>query len=88
MNTSIYDKTAKGREEIATRVYRLAPRLRILLVMMDGKHTVGELLADVAGLGLDETAISDLLEEGFIVRASASPARTARAQNRCAQPED
>lgn len=73
MHTAVYDKTAKGREEIATRVYRLAPRLRTLLVMVDGKHPMGDLLANVAGLGLNETSVTDLLEEGFIVPASAVP---------------
>lgn len=71
MRTAVYDKTAKGREEIATRVYRLAPRLRTLLVMVDGKHPIGDLLANVAGLGLNETSVTDLLEEGFITPASA-----------------
>ena len=74
MNTIIYDKTAKGREEIATRVYRLAPRLRTLLVMVDGKHAMGALLQQVAGLGLTETAATDLLEEGFIVAAPVAAA--------------
>lgn len=75
MHTAVYDKTAKGREEIATRIYRLAPRLRTLLVMVDGKHAIGDLLSNVAGLGLNETSVTDLLEEGFIAPASvAAPA--------------
>lgn len=64
--TTIYDKTPKGREEIATRKYQLAPRLRTLLVLVDGKQAGEELLKKVAGLGLTDQGIRDLLEEGFI----------------------
>lgn len=67
MNTSIYDKTAKGREEIATRKYQLAPRLRTLLVLVDGNKAEEELLRNVAGLGLTGTAITELLAQEFIV---------------------
>lgn len=67
MNTSIYDKTAKGREEIATRKHQLAPRLRTLLVLIDGRKTEEELLRNVAGLGLTASALSELLAGEFIV---------------------
>lgn len=67
MNTSIYDKTAKGRDEIATRQYRLAPRLRSLLVLIDGRRTEEELLRNVAGLGLTLTALNELLAGEFVV---------------------
>ena len=70
MNTSIYDKTAKGREEIATRKYQLAPRLRTLLVLVDGHKAEEELLRNVAGLGLDGSALAELLEHGYIVLAA------------------
>jgi hypothetical protein len=39
MSAVIYDKTEKGREEVATRKYQLAPRMRSLLVMVDGKQS-------------------------------------------------
>jgi hypothetical protein len=67
MNTSIYDKTAKGREEIATRKYQLAPRLRTLLVLVDGHRSEEELLRNVAGLGLTASAMAELLDGEFIV---------------------
>jgi hypothetical protein len=60
----IFDKTDKGREEIATRRYRLAPRLRTLLLLIDGKQSTGQLLQKIAGL--DEQSIADLLDGGFI----------------------
>ena len=70
MTTSIYDKTAKGKEEIATRKYQLAPRLRALLVLIDGRRTEEELLRNVAGLGLGASALAELLEHGYIVLAT------------------
>ena len=70
MNTSIYDKTAKGKEEIATRKYQLATRLRTLLVLIDGRRTEEELLRNVAGLGLGASALAELVEHGYIVLAT------------------
>lgn len=69
MNNSIFDKSDKGREEIATRKYHLASRLRALLVLMDGRHTAEDLLQKVSGLGLNEKSIGELLENGFIQAA-------------------
>lgn len=70
MQSTVFEKTDKGREEITTRKYQLASRLRSLLVMVDGKQTTSELLTKVAQLGLDEQSIAELLEKEFIrVRA-------------------
>lgn len=74
MSTAVFDKTDKGREEIATRSYHLAPRLRTLLVLIDGKHSVDDLLAKVAGIGLNEQSLAELLEGGFIREAGAAAA--------------
>lgn len=70
MGTIIYDKTDKGREEIATRKYQLAPRLRSLLVLIDGKQTVADLLKKIVGLGLNEQNIHDLFEQGLIAESA------------------
>lgn len=69
MSTIIYDKTDKGREEIATRKYQLAPRLRSLLVLIDGKQTVTDLLKKIVGLGLSEQNIQDLFDQDFIAES-------------------
>lgn len=70
--TKVFDKTDKGREEIATRKYHLSPRARSLLVMIDGKQNADDLLKKVAGLGLTEQCMADLLQEGFIREAASS----------------
>jgi len=67
MNTAIYDKTDKGRTEIATRSQHLAPRLRTLLLLIDGRRSEQELLANVAGLGLTDAALAELLAQEYIV---------------------
>ena len=66
MSTTIYDKTEKGREELSTRKYQLAPRSRSLLVLIDGKQTVADLLKKIAGLGLNQQSIQDLFDQEFI----------------------
>lgn len=66
MDKFIFDKTDKGREEIVTRKYRLASRLRALLVLIDGKKSTPELLRKVSGLGLDEQSIVELIDGDFI----------------------
>lgn len=66
MSTTIFDKTEKGREEISTRKYHLAPRLRTLLVLVDGKQSKDDLLKKVTGIGLNAESIDELLNNGFI----------------------
>lgn len=71
-NNAIFDKSDKGREEIVTRKYKLAPRLRSLLVLVDGKKSARELLLQVVGLGLDQDSLDHLYEQQFI-EPSSSP---------------
>jgi len=74
MANPIFDKTEKGREEIATRKYHLAPRLRTLLLLIDGKQHMDEVLKKVAGLGLNQDNIAELLHQGFIHPVASAPA--------------
>ncbi len=69
MNTQLFDKTDKGREEISTRCHHLAPRIRTLLLLVDGKSTVDQVLQKVVGIGLDEAALIELLDQQFIHEA-------------------
>jgi hypothetical protein len=70
--TIIFRKTAKGLAEIETRVYKLAPRLRSVLIMVDGKRRdseLGQMLPQAA------EALAALQEEGFIAEfAQGAPA--------------
>jgi hypothetical protein len=72
-HTSIYDKTEKGREEIATRKYHLASRMRSLLVLIDGKHNLADLLGKVSGLGLNDEHVRELQDGEFIYLTNPVP---------------
>jgi hypothetical protein len=72
MNTSIYDKTDKGREEIATRRYQVPPKLRTLLVMIDGRQPLESLLKNFAALGVTQDAVNQLLKEEYIALVGGS----------------
>jgi len=73
MQKIIFDKTDKGREEIISRKYRLASRLRTLLVLIDGKQSSDDLLNKVSSLGLNQASIDELEQKGFIQRHGAAP---------------
>ena len=66
----IYRKTQKGTEAIANRHSGLAPRLRSLLIMVDGKRTHAELSTMAAALG-DPGRLSELEVEGLVEPAVA-----------------
>ncbi|MBR7798568.1 hypothetical protein [Undibacterium fentianense] len=70
MQITIYDKTDKGREEIATRQWHLASRMRSLLVLIDGKKTDADIVQKISGLGLDWQSLQHLQDDGFIQRVS------------------
>ncbi|MQQ99997.1 hypothetical protein [Glaciimonas soli] len=63
---TLFDKTERGREEILLRGNNLAPRLRTLLLLVDGKTSMEALLIKVAGLGLGQEHLSELLAAGMI----------------------
>ena len=66
MSSVVYDKTDKGREEIATRKYQVPARMRTLLVLVDGRRDLDWLLSNIAGLGLNQQSIDELLAQDFI----------------------
>lgn len=63
---TIFDKTTNGRAEIAVRGNNLTPRLRTLLLLVDGKTDTDELLLKVSGLGLTHVDLDTLVEAGLI----------------------
>jgi hypothetical protein len=71
----VYQKTSKGSEAIATRQHGLTPKMRSLLILVDGKRNVDD-LRKLSGVNGDaEQFLGELLESGCIARAaSAAPA--------------
>ena len=62
----VFQKTDKGREEIAKRTYRLDARRRMLLILVDGQSSAESLAAKVAHVEGSETFLQSLWTEGFI----------------------
>jgi hypothetical protein len=69
MEKHIYDKTDKGREEIATRKYHIPAKLRSLLVMIDGHRSLEVLMKSFGPLGLSAEHVSELLRDEYIYLA-------------------
>lgn len=61
---TLFRKTAKGQAEIETREHRLTPRLRGLLIMVDGKRDLAALAALVPQQG--DVLLQELTALGFI----------------------
>lgn len=64
----IFAKTHKGREEIATRQYKLPAKLRTALILVDGKTDAAHLIGD--GNSLGERELEELRLLGFIQEAA------------------
>ncbi|GMV46925.1 MAG: hypothetical protein AMXMBFR66_23230 [Pseudomonadota bacterium] len=69
----LYAKTDAGYEALRTRSATLPPRLRSILIMIDGVRRVRELRAAAATIGAPDDAIDTLAAMGFVaaVRAAA-----------------
>lgn len=78
---TVFSKTEKGQQEMATRAHHLPARVRAMLIMIDGKRSVEQLLF---GHPAPEDAMEhlrQLVEGGFIEPAAgAAPAAVAPAQ--------
>ena len=71
-----FSKTAKGSDEISKRTFGLNPRMRQLLILIDGKRGESELFKMLPSLDVGAT-LQLLLDEGFIdVSASTPTAKT------------
>lgn len=80
----VYQKSTKGTQAIATRERGLSPKLRSLLILIDGKRGFDELVRLSQSFGDTGHLMAHLLVEGFIEAgavagraAQAAPATTA-----------
>jgi hypothetical protein len=64
--TALAQKTEKGQEEIRSRAYGLPQKLRALLIMVDGKSSIGQLLVRFPGVAEIEVNLRLLSEQGFV----------------------
>ena len=77
---TVPSKTAKGKEEVETRKFKLDQRHRMLLITVNGKLTARELAAQFAKSGDVMPLLDHLLREGFIAEARNPAARLKQAQ--------
>lgn len=75
---TVYAKSSKGREEIATRAHKLGFKQRALLIMVDGASNVETLSDKAKHLGDVGVFLSELRDAGFIEPVEA-PTPEARA---------
>ena len=69
----VFAKTPKGQEEVTTKSAGLTPRIRRVLIMVDGKRSIDELRSMLQSDDLQHT-LGMLEEEGFIELAGAHAA--------------
>ena len=62
----VYRKSAKGSEAIATRQHGLSPKLRSMLILVDARRSVDELMRLAHALGNTEQLLGQLLDQGCI----------------------
>lgn len=63
---AIFQKSAKGTQAIAARDQALTPKLRSLLILVDGKRPVDELAKLSSALGDPRELLGLLAQQGFI----------------------
>lgn len=63
---TLLTKTEKGRDAMARRLPELVPRMRSLLILVDGKRTVAELEKLGEGLGGGAALLEQLVANGWV----------------------
>ena len=63
---ALHRKSAKGMEAIASRQHGLGPKLRSMLILIDGKRTFDELARLSSAFGDTQQLLEQLLADGFI----------------------
>jgi hypothetical protein len=63
---ALHRKSAKGIEAIANRQHGLGPKLRSMLILIDGKRNFDELARLSSAFGDTQQLLQQLLREGFI----------------------
>jgi hypothetical protein len=74
---SVFAKTAEGQHEIATRERKLAPRLRALLILVDGQTSAAIIAEKASMLGAIAPMLAELAAKGLIVDMRAQKQPTA-----------
>ena len=84
----IYAKTEEGLREVRERKLNLPIALRSLLIMIDGKNTVAEVLERARALRVDEESMEALERAGLIAKRFSAPSVTETALAATPRSED
>jgi len=68
METDVYRKTAEGDIEVKERKLRLNPRIRTMLILIDGHQTESQLREEAASIGAPADFLDQLTTAGLIER--------------------
>ncbi|WP_454722729.1 MULTISPECIES: hypothetical protein [Cupriavidus] len=86
-HAGLLEKTAAGRALLGQRTGALDRRSRALLIMVDGRTSIADMVSRAGQLGLDAGAVAQLIEGGFVqVAARAAAAAPARPREDLAAP--
>ena len=75
---TVFRKSTKGQEAFASRQSGLAPRLRSLLILVDGKRTVAELVQMASATGDVAQLLAHLEADGYIESMAGGKAGSSR----------
>jgi hypothetical protein len=67
-DSDVYRKTELGLSEVKERRQKLNPRVRTMLILIDGEQTEEQLKAGAAGVGAPQDFLDQLLAAGLIER--------------------
>src|SRR5258708_26595633 len=79
---AIYAKTPAGSEEVRSRKLKLAPKLRTMLILVDGRKAVGALRDEVSACGMPSDCIEQLESLGLVEPLGGGPPLSAPASRR------
>jgi len=82
---AVYRKSDKGAEAIATRGHGVGGKLRMLLILVDGKKNAEELVRLAAGMGESAQLLETLEAQGLIEVVTAGAGAAAAAPSMQAQ---
>ena len=66
--TDVYRKTDLGVAEVKERHIKLNPRVRTMLILIDGTHTEEQLTEEAAAIGAPADFLDQLLAAGLVER--------------------
>ena len=66
--SDVYRKTDLGLAEVKERKHKLNPRVRTMLILIDGTHNEEQLMEEAAGIGAPGDFLEQLLAAGLVER--------------------